>query len=129
MFTQLSLILLGAASPSDSSSHVNTGPCGAPYAHWRTAGENWPNRIANRVIVGPRDQLTWNGKPSTADEVGQYLRVAPIVDPAAPLVLTVQAGADCAMVRFVRREIDVALNCEETNICGEESGDQEATEL
>jgi hypothetical protein len=119
----VSALLCALSVCSCTSEGMVARSCSEPLAHWRTPGKDWPSLIANRVGVAQQGTLTWNGASVTPEQLRRYLQIVPTMNPPPPVVLTVDPQADCRAVADVRHEIDTSLNCAETGICGEGSGD------
>lgn len=75
------------------------------------------------VTVTKHNLIRWNSKEISKNRLDQYLRLTSRMDnPAPQVILRVEAGADCAAVRTVRRKMDTILQCRKSGRCGEGTG-------
>ena len=79
--------------------------------------------MPNTVALDASGSVAWNGKPVARDKLGAHLRAVPSLNPVPPMVLSIDARANCEAAASVRREIDEALNCKASGLCGEGDGD------
>jgi hypothetical protein len=115
----LALVALAALFVGGDVPPAPGGACAAPPPSWRVPGYGWHNVIRNYVAVDERGGLTWNGVPIGADTLREYLKIVPTMNPVPATVLSIAEGADCATVGLVRQEMEKALDCAHSGICGQ----------
>jgi hypothetical protein len=111
------LIALAVAGCSPSS--PTDAACRAPLPNWARPQDGIPHLAAvNRITLGPRNELRWNGVTITETQLQTYLRQ---VRGAATLPFTIfepDPAADCATAQRIRQRIDTGLGCTPGR-CGE----------
>lgn len=113
--------LYGLTACNEVETH--SSDCKGPPAGWHGAGDAWPNLMPNVASLGASGSLVWNGKPVAREELRSLLAKVPSLNPVPPSVLSVDGSANCGDVELIRRDIDEALNCQATGLCGQASGD------
>ncbi|TMJ11804.1 MAG: hypothetical protein E6G94_15110 [Alphaproteobacteria bacterium] len=115
----LAIAALAALLISGDAPAAPGGGCAAPMPSWRTPGYGWHNAIRNYVRIDKSGALTWNRMPIDVATLREYLHIVRTMNPVPATVLTIDPGTDCETVRRIRLEIERALDCAHSGLCGE----------
>jgi hypothetical protein len=104
----LAVAALGVAAPAKAA------VCPAEAA--LRADPRWRDRdcemcMINRIYVGPRTDLRWNGARVTVETIRRYLAITHLMAPQPFTMLVIRPGADCAVLAAVRATIERGLPC------------------
>jgi hypothetical protein len=107
------------------SSGTYPAQCAAPLAGWLKPSDGYSVlAIANHVSVKRDGQIEWNSKGISAEQLGNYASMIPQMNPTPFTILQIEKGANCAVVRQVRKTIDERAKCskDRRSACGEGEG-------
>ena len=103
--------------------------CSEPRPGWRRPGDNpgnyplWHHLIISSVRIEADNSLRWSGNPLSRSALRGDLGHIPDPNPPMAVVLRVDAGADCQIVRAIRQDMEELLRCRSSRLCGEGDGE------
>jgi hypothetical protein len=97
--------------------------CGNSGHGWLRPGQGWHNLPINHISIDADGSLHWNNAPVERPLLRQYLAVSARVPSPPATALRVHPSADCETVRNIRQDMEEALKCSGTHLCGEGEGD------
>lgn len=83
----------------------------------------WHHLVINRVQIAADNSLRWNGDPVTRSALRGSLAGIADLEPPMAVVLRVDGGADCRMVRTIRHDMEELVRCRSSGLCGEGDGE------
>ena len=83
----------------------------------------WHHLIVSRVRIEADNSLRWSGNPISRSALRGYLARISDLQPPLAVVLRVDAGADCQIVRAIRQDMEELLRCRSSGLCGEGDGE------
>jgi hypothetical protein len=108
-------VSVAACSPSSSADSA----CRLPSPNWARPQEGIPHlAIVNRISLGSRDELRWNGVIITESQLQPYLRETRGASTVPFTIFDPDPASDCATVQRIRQLIDTNLSCNRGR-CGE----------
>jgi len=119
----LSVLILMLGTGCSDQKYDLAKMCGGRPAHWQ-APENGIGELIplQPIRVTRRNEIGWNGAIIKIGKLDAYLESAKDLSPAPQIVLHVEDGADCALVRKVRSSMETHLGCSTSGACGEGRG-------
>jgi len=103
--------------------------CSVALSGWMRPGDSpgeyplWHHLVRNRVEIAGDNSLRWNGDPVTRSALRVYLARTADLNPPMAVVLRADGGADCQIVRTIRRDIEELVRCQSSRLCGEGDGE------
>jgi hypothetical protein len=117
----LAIISLCAGCSGDT--YDDAAMCGGRPVNWLSPADRIADHRAIDVLaVTSRDALLWNRRPIARPLLDEYLRHAGKAEERSQVVLSVEAGASCAIVHSLRSSMDARLYCAGAGVCGEGAG-------
>jgi hypothetical protein len=128
------ILIAGCGERPGSNNHLESEAiyarsCGVAPPGWMRPGDNpgnyplWHLLMINRVRIEADNSLRWNGDPVTRSALRGYFAVIPDLVPPMAVVLRVDGGADCKIVRTIRQDMEELLRCRSSGLCGEGDGE------
>ena len=117
--------------PTTAHQHVSkydAHHCGGRPRHWQLQGSEFGELALINGVGIKGGKLTWNGTPTTYQELKKNLSEAGARVPQPRTELVIAPGSDCTKVEAVRHLIDTSLNCSPRAACVEYS-DEELAKL
>jgi hypothetical protein len=96
--------------------------CADPLRGWRKPSDGYSVlAIANHVRLTRNGKILWNGEQISPQKLSDYSSSLPQMNPIPFTILQIDDGANCSVVREVRRTINERAKCMEwgTSRCGE----------
>lgn len=121
-----SLILSPTALALAGCAEAATYPeqCRAIPAGWASPSDGHSTIVVvNRIKLSKEGAIKLNGQSKSDEQLREFLRLLPQLNPRMFTILEVERGANCESVQQMRSQIDNLAGCKDwSKLCGEGSG-------